>query len=372
MLVFFHCSLGFERWKVLEKNDDNVISLKLTEKDDNDDQFWSQNKNVASGSPPKSFARVVNGDNSGSTTSKIKFRTMVNPEKIEGLRFNKPKTTFVYRPKQPQPTVAKPLVDEPINIVELKNQFDVLRDQVDLLREVNVGESSGRTDKSNMNKKDASYGSDSESQVEYRSLEYSGFEPRPKQSEVRQVVNENQLSVCAILGSHVDLSSLSNVCSKVFRSWEWMSNASLCFKGCRIIVGWNVDVVHLMVLSQSSQDLHVKVFHNATNKTMFCSFIYVGNLQTERRFLWDELGNHRNVVRGFPWVLMGDFNVALNMEDIYAGSSSFNSVMCEFKDCVTRIGVMDINSFDLHYTWNQKPKGGCGILIGSRIILPRF
>ncbi|GJV95702.1 hypothetical protein Tco_1547279, partial [Tanacetum coccineum] len=156
--------------------------------------------------------------------------------------------------------------------------------------------------------------------------------------------------------------SLSNFRSKVFHSWEWTSNASLCSKGCRIIVGWNVDVVHLMVLSQSSKALHVKVFHKATNKTMFCSFIYVGNLQTERRLLWADLGIHRNVVCGFSWILMGDFNMALNMEDIYAGSSYFNSAMCEFKDCVTRIEVMDINSSGLHYTWNQKPKGGCGIL----------
>nr|GEZ00849.1 hypothetical protein [Tanacetum cinerariifolium] len=37
--------------------------------------------------------------------------------------------------------------------------------------------------------------------------------------------------------------------------------------GCRIIVGWNVDVVHLMVLSQTSQALHVKNFHKAANET---------------------------------------------------------------------------------------------------------
>nr|GEV51264.1 hypothetical protein [Tanacetum cinerariifolium] len=88
--------------------------------------------------------------------------------------------------------------------------------------------------------------------------------------------------------------------------------------GFTIVVRLNVDVVHLMVLSQSSQALHAEVFHKATNKTMFCSFIYA------------------------------DFNVALNMDDIYAGSSSFNSFMCEFKDYVTRIEVMDINSSGLH------------------------
>ncbi|GKD72611.1 aspartic peptidase [Tanacetum coccineum] len=82
------------------------------------------------------------------------------------------------------------------------------------------------------------------------------------------------------------------------------------------------------------------------------------NLPTERRLLWADLGLHKNVVRGFPWVLMGDFNVALNLEDYYSASSSLNYAMYEFKDCVLKIEVMDINSTGLHYTWNQKPKGG--------------
>nr|GEU58932.1 hypothetical protein [Tanacetum cinerariifolium] len=350
-------------------NVDNVFSLKSIEKDYNDDQLWSQNKNVTSGSPPKSFVRVVNRDSSGSTTSKIKFRTMVNPEKvedsdfvlpveainavqskfanslaaffveqvleqgpwliqntpiilnkwtphitlskdevtkvlgrigfaralievsantelkhkvtmvvpivdatkednfktisytkekicveyewkppvchnchilghtidqcpkcaptipkptmdvandgftivvtkknkrkgvehaqkkqIEGLRFNKPKTTFVYLPKQPQLTVAKPLVDEPINLAEHKNQFDVLRDQDDLLREVNVGESSGGTEKSNMNKKDAFYGSDSESEVEELILERN-----PNVSDVKGVIYKRKGVCCGLI-----------------------------------------------------------------------------------------------------------------------------------------------------------------------------
>nr|GEV27712.1 hypothetical protein [Tanacetum cinerariifolium] len=63
-----------------------------------------------------------------------------------------------------------------------------------------------------------------------------------------------------------------------------------------------------------------------------------------------------------PWILMGDFNVALNIADSYSGSSQMNSAMIEFKDCVSKIKVMDINSTGLHFTWNQKPKGGDGIL----------
>nr|GEY40675.1 hypothetical protein [Tanacetum cinerariifolium] len=59
---------------------------------------------------------------------------------------------------------------------------------------------------------------------------------------------------------------------------------------------------------------------------------------------------------------MGDFNVALNLEDSISGSSRLNAAMYDFKACVNNIEVMDINSSGLHYTWNQKPKGRGGIL----------
>nr|GEV08074.1 hypothetical protein [Tanacetum cinerariifolium] len=72
----------------------------------------------------------------------------------------------------------------------------------------------------------------------------------------------------------------------------------------------------------------VKIMHKANNKTIFCSFVYP----------------------------------ALNMEDTYSGSSSMNSDMHKFKDCVASIEVVDINSSGHHITWNQKPKGGSRIL----------
>ncbi|GKD34722.1 hypothetical protein Tco_1250231, partial [Tanacetum coccineum] len=68
------------------------------------------------------------------------------------------------------------------------------------------------------------------------------------------------------------------------------------------------------------------------------------------------------MVRGQPWVLMGDFNAALNLEDIFSGSSIINASMIEFKDCVANIEVVDINASGLHYTWNQELRRGKGIL----------
>nr|GEW08479.1 hypothetical protein [Tanacetum cinerariifolium] len=68
------------------------------------------------------------------------------------------------------------------------------------------------------------------------------------------------------------------------------------------------------------------------------------NLPSEHRYLWSELKLHKNVVCGYPWILMGDFNVALNLEDYLSSSSCLNSAMNDFKACVNKIEVVDINS----------------------------
>ncbi|GJS24288.1 hypothetical protein Tco_0452920 [Tanacetum coccineum] len=276
---------------------------------------------------------IVETDDDGFTRvtiRKSKGKGPVNQNSnFMGLRMPNPKPNLKYQSvkttnKDSKLARKKNSNEEQGNGIKLKNLFEKLNEISVLV----TGESSrghgvedifGDTTKATQFTVDTE-NKDSDSKVEECGcLEYSGFEPRPKKSEVRQVVNENQLSICAILESHVDISSLSKA-------------------------------------------LHVKIVHKASNKPIFCSFIYAGNKQAERRVLWRDLGVHKHDVRGFPWILMGDFNVALNMEDTYSGSSSMNSAMYEFKDCVSEIKVMDVTSSGIHYTWTQKPKGGGGVL----------
>nr|GEW04137.1 hypothetical protein [Tanacetum cinerariifolium] len=70
-------------------------------------------------------------------------------------------------------------------------------------------------------------------------------EDEDEDEEVRRVVNENNLSVCAILESYVDVAVVYDTCKKVCRSWKWTSNRSLCSKEgfCEIVdSGWSVNV----------------------------------------------------------------------------------------------------------------------------------
>ncbi|GKB40142.1 RNA-directed DNA polymerase, eukaryota, reverse transcriptase zinc-binding domain protein [Tanacetum coccineum] len=108
-----------------------------------------------------------------------------------------------------------------------------------------------------------------------------------------------------------------------------------------------------MVLKHSTNDDTVQRASTLSQK---------GNDPKERRILWANLETHKNMVCDMSWVMLGDFNVALNLEDSFASSSGLNAAMCDFKDCIQNIEVIDINSSGLHFTWNQKPRSGGGIL----------
>nr|XP_043615879.1 uncharacterized protein LOC122587779 [Erigeron canadensis] len=161
--------------------------------------------------------------------------------------------------------------------------------------------------------------------------------------------------------THMDSSKLFYVCKKICRSWNWTSNGGLCTKGTRIIVGWDTDLVDLMVLSQTDQVMHTQVTFKVDQKSLFCSFIYVDNYYKRRRELWHDLCIHKVFVHDRPWVILGDFNSSLNLDDNLLGSSTINIGMRDFREHVKEIEVLDINSSGLHFTWNQKPKKGIGI-----------
>ncbi|GJQ92636.1 hypothetical protein Tco_0003775 [Tanacetum coccineum] len=184
----------------------------------------------------------------------------------------------------------------------------------------------------------------------------------PKQTEVRQVIFENKLSVCAILESHVADQNLDRLCKHVFNHWNWVSNAMSCSKGTRIIVGWNQYDVDVTVIHQDSQVIHTRVWIKADRKELFCSFVYAHNHYIQRRPLWNGLCLHKNYINNRPWCLLGDFNASLYVDDTSIGSSTLDITMREFKDCVETMEVMDVQRTGLHFTWNQKPKGKDGIL----------
>ncbi|XP_022040984.1 uncharacterized protein LOC110943550 [Helianthus annuus] len=90
--------------------------------------------------------------------------------------------------------------------------------------------------------------------------------------------------------------------------------------------------------------------------------VYAANYYVSRRELWNHLGLHKALVGSEPWVMLGDFNSALYLEDKSMGCSSFSASMREFQTCVNDIEMLDLNRSGLHFTWSQKPKKGIGLM----------
>ncbi|GKA67000.1 hypothetical protein Tco_0766808 [Tanacetum coccineum] len=162
--------------------------------------------------------------------------------------------------------------------------------------------------------------------------------------------------------SHASSSNLHRLCSLVFKHWDWTSNGSWCLKGTRIIMGWNRNDVDVVVINQDDQVIHTRVWMKLERKEVFCSFVYAHNKYTQRRSLWKSLDEFHQYVRNRPWTIMGDFNASLFLDESTASGSKVDIAMREFRDCVNMIEVSDVQRTGLQFTWNQKPKGGDGLL----------
>ncbi|XP_022040604.1 uncharacterized protein LOC110943156 [Helianthus annuus] len=279
--------------------------------------------------------------------------TGVQPKKVArkaGFPINKPKPKFEYRPVGPKPKAAsnKP---ESTNSVFSHNPFSVLNSVDDF----QVGESSKDGGGENQL-------SDDEEVIEVYNETDEFIMEGTTNPQKKQGASTPSQGVSNVLESHVDVNNLRKVCNSVFCRWEWTSNGGICDKGTRIIIGWNPDVFDLMVLAQTPQVMHLQLFLKEDKKWFFCSVVYAANYYINRRVLWSQLSMHKQMVGDKAWIIMGDFNSALHLDDKSLGASSISTGMRDFQACVSEIEVMDINQSGFHYTWNQKLKRGVGLL----------
>ncbi|GJZ25328.1 RNA-directed DNA polymerase, eukaryota, reverse transcriptase zinc-binding domain protein [Tanacetum coccineum] len=181
-------------------------------------------------------------------------------------------------------------------------------------------------------------------------------------SAIAQDVSNDNYGLCGLLETHVKKKNLAKICNRVLGNWDWVSNNSSCVNGTRIIIGWDPNVVNVMVLDQDSQVVHCYVEPINGGSCFFCSFVYAAIHTVDRRSLWKALHKHKFVIKDRPWVILGDFNACLDPSERSSGCSKVTTAMCDFRECVTDIEVDDIAMNGLKFTWNKKPGKVGGLL----------
>lgn len=161
------------------------------------------------------------------------------------------------------------------------------------------------------------------------------------------------MNVCAIIETQLKRKKLYKIGDSIFRSWELVDNMSHCDKGCRIMVGWNGDLVTVNVIHYSKQAVLCKIEAIKGSLSMFCTFVYAANGGNERKELWKDLGLYKRHVGDASWAMLGDFNVTLEPSEHSTGGSSMTRDMCEFKDCINGIEMGDLASSGMFFTWTK-------------------
>ncbi|GJU60171.1 RNA-directed DNA polymerase, eukaryota, reverse transcriptase zinc-binding domain protein [Tanacetum coccineum] len=135
-----------------------------------------------------------------------------------------------------------------------------------------------------------------------------------RQNDAKKFIQEEKVNMCAFIETHLKTKNIMKVGNKVFGDCDWDSNV------------------------QQTPSLEL-----IPNKIRFyCTIVYASNTGAERRGLWKELIMQKQFVKNEPWVILGDFNVTLNVAEHSSGSSEKTMDMAEFNDTINTLEVEDI------------------------------
>ncbi|KAJ9544985.1 hypothetical protein OSB04_024692 [Centaurea solstitialis] len=189
----------------------------------------------------------------------------------------------------------------------------------------------------------------------------NGLNTSSKQAEVRDLIKEKGINICALLETHVKGEVLPNVCSRVFGRLTGVSNQTLSQHGTRIIVAWDKAAFDIMLLESDSQFMNCEIKVRGSHSAFFVTFVYGANQGSVRHLLWSGVRRFRAIIGDKPWVVAGDFNTLLFPHDALGGSSRRNSDMADFASFVDDVEIFDMRYTGVQHTWCQKPKEEAGV-----------
>nr|GEW08284.1 hypothetical protein [Tanacetum cinerariifolium] len=89
------------------------------------------------------------------------------------------------------------------------------------------------------------------------------------------------------------------------------------------------------VIAKSAQNIFLLVETVNRRVRFYCTVVCANNSGSERKKLWNDLGAQKNKL--LPWVILGDFNVTLNVNEHLNGSSCSSNEMVEFQNRISNI-----------------------------------
>ena len=103
--------------------------------------------------------------------------------------------------------------------------------------------------------------------------------------------------------------------------------------------------------------MHCCVYHMFSRRELYLTAIYRSNDAEERQDLWNFI-KAKTTTTNAPWLLLGDFNHLLELDDRIGGMSVTNVDIKDFQDCLNTARLQDMNQKGCRYTQTNKQEYG--------------
>lgn len=178
-----------------------------------------------------------------------------------------------------------------------------------------------------------------------------GFNNSVRRRNFRKIFKLSKALFGSIIETRVKEHRSQKILHTSFPGWKYVCNYEFAVLG-RIWVVWNPDV-KVTVVSKSDQTITcvVRLPHNPIEFAV--TFVYAVNCRYGRRRLWQEIEDlaANSIISDKPWMLLGDFNQALDPTDASSGGSRVTRGMEEFRSCTLNSSISDLPFRGNHYTW---------------------
>lgn len=163
-------------------------------------------------------------------------------------------------------------------------------------------------------------------------------------------MRSNKVDIVACLETRVKQPQSQTKYKKLGDDWNTANNYA-CAPNGRIWIIWKWSNVHVVPLRTIDQMIHCWVREENSTFSSYITFVYGLHSTQQRASLWDTL---RTVNYNGPWLIIGDFNSVLGVEDRLNGQPVHHSEMTDFQNCIDDIGVGQITKRGNRYSWSNK------------------
>ena len=186
----------------------------------------------------------------------------------------------------------------------------------------------------------------------YNGWNTRGLNRSNKQLEVKRLISIHKIALYGLLETKVKIPKMGNLYQTLCPGWCFTTNSSVVDRG-RIVIGWLRGAFNISIEMMTTQMVHLKVDPVGPGHWFYYTFVYGPNDKHERRELWGSLGK---VCTDQPWMILGDFNMVLNLDERIWYPVRVAEVSA-FRECVAQCRLVDIKQAGRYFTWTNKQEG---------------